>query len=87
MCGVEVQRQAEAAWIFFSRLRERFMPPPWGFRSGKGAWLGSQQNQAKMPGGLNKTDYESSIHLVTEQSSMMQPISNCNIHLVGVVSL
>ena len=45
-------------FFFFSRSGERFMPPPRDFRSGKGAWLGSRQNQTKMSGGLAKTDYE-----------------------------
>ena len=42
------------------------MPPPRDFRCGKGAWLGSRQNLAKMSGGLNKTDYERLIYLVSQ---------------------
>ena len=65
---------------------ERFMPPLQDFRSGKGVWLGSYQNQAKMSGGVDKTDYERFSSCVAEQSSMMQLISDYDMHVVGVVS-
>ena len=71
MRGAEAERQAEA---------ERNSPPPppptplggtiqaaaADLHSGKGAWLGSRQNLAKMSGGLDKTDYERLIHLVSQ---------------------
>ena len=38
---------------FLFRSGERFMSPPRDFRSGKGEWLGSRQNPAKMSGGLD----------------------------------
>ena len=41
-----------------SRSEERFMPPRRDFRGGKGTWLSSRQNLAKMSGGLNKGQYE-----------------------------
>ena len=37
-----------------------------GLRSGKGAWLGSHQNPAKMSGGLDKTNQKRLIHLVSQ---------------------
>ena len=42
------------------------MPPPLDFRSGKRAWLGFRQNQAKISAGLNRTDNEKLIHLVSQ---------------------
>ena len=51
--------------IFF-HLGEQFMPRLRDFRSRKGAWLGSHQNLAKMSGGLQKTDSERLIHLVSQ---------------------
>ena len=73
MREVAAERQAVAARIFFfffSRSGEQFMPPPRDFRSGKGAWLSSRKNQAKMPGDLNKTDYERLVHLVLQIYSL-----------------
>ena len=58
---------------FFFCSGERFMPPPQDFRSIKRTWLGSGQNQAKMSGGLDKTDYERLNHLVSENNPPMAP--------------
>ena len=42
------------------------MPLPRDFRGGKGAWLNSCQNLAKMSGGLSKAQYERLIHLASQ---------------------
>ena len=63
MHGVEAERQQQ---IIFFRLGKWFMVPRWDFHSEKGAWLGSHQNQAKMSGGLDKTNQKRLIHLVSQ---------------------
>ena len=70
-------------------LFTRFMPPPpRDFRGRKGAWLSSRQNSAKRSGGPNKAGYEKFIHLVSPtESSMMQPISDYDIHMRGAAAV
>ena len=55
------------------------MPPRRDFRSGKRAWLDSRQNQAKMSGGLDKTNYERLIHLVSPSSPPRDQIVICTL--------
>ena len=55
-------------FCFFFRSGDRFMLPMRDFRSGKRAWLGSCQNEAKMSEGLDKTNYETLIHLVSQNN-------------------
>ena len=97
MRGAEMEQQAEAAWIFF-HSGDQFMLPLPDFRSRKGAWLGSHQNKAKMPGVLAKADYERWIHLVSTNNPpwrSLYQIMKCvllasflydNVHPEGVLS-
>ena len=64
MREAEAERQAEAARNFFF-----FFPRSGDFGCGKGAWLGSRQNPTKKSGGLDKTDYERLIRLVSQNNS------------------
>ena len=57
------------------------MPPPRDFRSGKGAWLGSRQNSAKISEGLNKPGYEIS-SCVTERFS-----ASCSLYQIVICTL
>ena len=71
MHGAEAERQADAAQIFFlfffsSALESDSCRRRGTFAAERGAWLGSRQNLAKMSGGLDKTDYERLIHLVSQ---------------------
>ena len=69
MREAEAERQAEAARNFFFPLGGAIHAAAMDFRCGKGAWLGSRKNLAKMSGGLDKTDYESLIRLVSQNNS------------------
>ena len=69
MRGAEAERQAEAERIFFFPLGGTIQAAAADLHSGKGAWLGSRQNLAKMSGGLDKTDYERLIRLVSQNNS------------------
>ena len=87
MRGADAARQAEAARIFFL-LGGTIHAAAAELSQQNGAWLSSRQNPAEMSAGLNNAGYEELIYLVSQtESSMVQPISDYDMHLLGVVSL